>query len=567
VQGGLINVCPDPEFTVGAGVWPDAQIFLASNTSVPANAPSNNVLISSAQGDTYAGPLIPVIPGETIDFECEVAVSASGTYTQLGLVLAEKDAGGNTQTWVWAMPSVTGNFTGWQLASATWVVPAGIYSILPSLSIGGAAGGIQAWFSSPKIIKRTAALVGAYTAVQSEAATRAAADAALTAATLTRPNLCPDVTKWSLWSGAYISNSVWGVTASSAALTNGTYIAASPSMACTGGATYVITGDSMLFATTADAYFDLQFFDSSGTLVLDSTQNIVNATHDFSTDAVIRNSNAVQVTAPSTAVSMYARFVIDATNNVTAAGFRMVKVERGSLPATPYTQEADVIEKLDLSGGTMTGPLALVADPTIALQAATKQYVDAKASSSIITAPYTAIPKFAGQNMFIVGQTNMTAPTTMPVAANTFYLIPFVAPFNMTINGIGVDITTAGSANYLIGIYSSTDNTMATNTLLVKTGANPTATGYSGGNPGSYQLVAGNFYLAAFQSSAASGSIRAVSANALFPWFGKFIRQAYFYTHATFSQTYNGSWPASISSGSMILAQPSTIPMIHIGWA
>jgi hypothetical protein len=39
---------------------------------------------------------------------------------------------------------------------------------------------------------------------------------------------------------------------------------------------------------------------------------------------------------------------------------------------------------LPLAGGTMTGPIALSADPTLNLQAATKQYVDARASGFTI---------------------------------------------------------------------------------------------------------------------------------------------------------------------------------------
>ncbi len=61
-----------------------------------------------------------------------------------------------------------------------------------------------------------------------------------------------------------------------------------------------------------------------------------------------------------------------------------VSVERGGPQGPPgvdggsITQE-DLDAKVDLAGDTMTGPLVLAADPTVALEAATKQYVDANA--------------------------------------------------------------------------------------------------------------------------------------------------------------------------------------------
>lgn len=48
------------------------------------------------------------------------------------------------------------------------------------------------------------------------------------------------------------------------------------------------------------------------------------------------------------------------------------------MTATGYTSGDP--DKVDVAGDTMTGPLVLSADPTTALGAATKQYVDAQAS-------------------------------------------------------------------------------------------------------------------------------------------------------------------------------------------
>lgn len=44
---------------------------------------------------------------------------------------------------------------------------------------------------------------------------------------------------------------------------------------------------------------------------------------------------------------------------------------------------ADLASKLNLTGGTLTGDLILDADPTTALGAATKQYVDAAVTSQV----------------------------------------------------------------------------------------------------------------------------------------------------------------------------------------
>jgi hypothetical protein len=56
-------------------------------------------------------------------------------------------------------------------------------------------------------------------------------------------------------------------------------------------------------------------------------------------------------------------------------------------PVVPVTEMAGY---LPLSGGTMTGPLALAADPVTGLQAATKRYADARTADKNYTQPFTS---------------------------------------------------------------------------------------------------------------------------------------------------------------------------------
>ena len=61
------------------------------------------------------------------------------------------------------------------------------------------------------------------------------------------------------------------------------------------------------------------------------------------------------------------------------------EVLTGTDPSKSITPATLKARYLQLAGGTLTGPLVLNADPTVALGAATKQYVDSRISSDIIT--------------------------------------------------------------------------------------------------------------------------------------------------------------------------------------
>lgn len=206
----------------------------------------------------------------------------------------------------------------------------------------------------------TTGLAAAHSAITAEQTARASADTALSTQITTvssrissRPNVCPDVDKWTfVWfngvqgSGTTsIVNDTWGKWLKINTPPNASYhVANSPIMPVQPNAAYVITGDSMFFVGaggSARCYFDIVMWDASNNLVLDGGQGIVTTQHDFSTSDSTRTLHAVQVTAPANAAIMQARFIIDTLVNVTVAGFRQVKVERGTLPASPYTQEKD----------------------------------------------------------------------------------------------------------------------------------------------------------------------------------------------------------------------------------
>ena len=160
-----------------------------------------------------------------------------------------------------------------------------------------------------------------------------------------RPNLCPDVNQWTLYNGIIISNDSWGNHAFYSGTIPNNYsflLGSSPHLPCYENTTYVISGDVVLFATSGNIYFDLMFYDSSNTLLLDGGQNSLHANVNFSITNTNRNAIAVQSTAPTGSVYMIARCVAENVIGGTSYGFRQVKVEMGTLPPTQYSSEAQI---------------------------------------------------------------------------------------------------------------------------------------------------------------------------------------------------------------------------------
>lgn len=114
---------------------------------------------------------------------------------------------------------------------------------------------------------------------------------------------------------------------------------------------------------TIDAGNQLTF---NGSILLTSSYSgIVNA--NVAANAAIALSKLASTTASRALVSDGSGVISPSV--VTAA-------ELGYVSGVTSGVQAQLNSKLSLSGGTMTGPLVLAADPTTSFQAATKQYVD-----------------------------------------------------------------------------------------------------------------------------------------------------------------------------------------------
>lgn len=164
-----------------------------------------------------------------------------------------------------------------------------------------------------------------------------------------RANLLPNggfargTAGWVLPSGRGfgVADSLWGRSLFSNTVPAGlqTFEVVSAPFPVQPGEWYVVHGDSLLFAAAGSRYFDLIFLDGSGNTLLDGPGGAVAAGSDFSADDSNRLVHAVEVQAPVGAVNAVARFVVEAANNITAVGCRAIKVERGRLPHTPYSDE------------------------------------------------------------------------------------------------------------------------------------------------------------------------------------------------------------------------------------
>lgn len=170
-----------------------------------------------------------------------------------------------------------------------------------------------------------------------------------------RKNLCPDVDSWderATWqvSGDYKH---WGLalTSSAEASTAGTILG--PKIKVVAGDNYCISADSLLMATAGSVFVQLCFYDAGGTLLLTSGKKALAAGHDFSDAKERRDAHAVTAVAPASTAYLRPMLGWTAVAGLTSMGLRNVKVERGALPVTPYSQEAQV-ELLSVGSGSLT---------------------------------------------------------------------------------------------------------------------------------------------------------------------------------------------------------------------
>ena len=141
-------------------------------------------------------------------------------------------------------------------------------------------------------------------------------------------------------SGMVLDDDSWGRSVKLATFTGtGTRVIDWPAVDSDPDTVYTISGDAVLFASGGVVYFDLLFLNAAGEVVGDGGQK-PRGPGDFSNAPGRRQDMAVAHLSPSTTVRMVPRCVFQDVVNPTAMGARLVKVERGGLPATTWSDEA-----------------------------------------------------------------------------------------------------------------------------------------------------------------------------------------------------------------------------------
>lgn len=153
-----------------------------------------------------------------------------------------------------------------------------------------------------------------------------------------RPNLVAGLQAWTLPATFQVLDQGWGEALYT--YEDGTEVALSPAIPAFAGAGYVLTYDSLRFADGGSTYMDLQYFDADGLFIGESDQVMRYDVHHFREDDQNRLVNAHYAVAPAGTSTMKVRAVTEAGTGVSVIGWRQPKLERGSLPATRYSSEA-----------------------------------------------------------------------------------------------------------------------------------------------------------------------------------------------------------------------------------
>lgn len=120
----------------------------------------------------------------------------------------------------------------------------------------------------------------------------------------------------------------------------------------------------------------------------------------------------------------------------------------------PHSNVSDALEylgqnKLNLSGGTLTGPLILDADPTVSLEAATKDYVDQRVlkSGDTMTGPLSLPGIYVGTNLIYVnpGTASVGIGTSSPTQSAALHVIGRVRIDELQFSSDETIQTTAGA--------------------------------------------------------------------------------------------------------------------------
>jgi hypothetical protein len=142
---------------------------------------------------------------------------------------------------------------------------------------------------------------------------------------------------------------------------------------------------------------------------------------------------------------------------------------------------------LDLAGGTLTGPLLLAADPTVALGAATKQYVDAATTGAV---HYDAAQTLTTAQKRQAQSNTLLAPTVTVLTSGTgTYATPagctYLKVRMIGAGGGGGSTSSAGNASGTIGSPGGATTFSFSATVLTANGGNGGQQGYVGGGSGS----------------------------------------------------------------------------------
>lgn len=140
--------------------------------------------------------------------------------------------------------------------------------------------------------------------------------------------------------GMVLDEDSWGRSVKLATFTGtGTRFVTWPTIKVDPNTIYTISGDAVLFASGGVVYFDMIFVDAADQVVGDGGEK-ARGPGDFSNAPGRRQDMAFAQMSPSTAVRATPRCIFESVVNPTAMGARMVKIERGGLPATTWSDEA-----------------------------------------------------------------------------------------------------------------------------------------------------------------------------------------------------------------------------------
>ncbi len=156
----------------------NATIVAATAAGVPPGAPTAFVYAFNRRDAT--GYFVRCVPGEVFDLEVWIGINGAVSAPSAGLYTYHQYPDGS-QFPTFPNIATSSNFTGWQKISGSITIPAGDGFVAPGLQINQSDTvlGDTVYFALPSMKRRSGALTGAYSAVQTEATARANSDGTL----------------------------------------------------------------------------------------------------------------------------------------------------------------------------------------------------------------------------------------------------------------------------------------------------------------------------------------------------------------------------------------------------